>query len=102
MTELNFALLLTSAVGWSMVLTTMLCWIFHFVPGLRLRASEEGEIVGIDDAYCGEFTNDYIGLEPGLHLHRVDSSEHSSRDFARAPQSQLPVDEKVGGVRVDV
>lgn len=27
----------------------------HYIPGLRLRASEEAEIVGIDDAYIGEF-----------------------------------------------
>jgi ammonium transporter, Amt family len=76
----------------------MLCWIFHIVPGLGLRASEEGEIVGIDDAYCGEFTNDYIRLDPGLHMHRVDSSEHSSHDPTRVPQGELSGNEKVGGI----
>ncbi|PPQ82346.1 hypothetical protein CVT24_002317 [Panaeolus cyanescens] len=27
----------------------------HYIPGLRLRASEEAEIHGIDDAKMGEF-----------------------------------------------
>jgi len=35
----------------------------HFIPGLRLRASEEAEIIGIDDAEMGEFAYDYVGLE---------------------------------------
>lgn len=35
----------------------------HFIPGLRLRASEQAEILGIDDAEMGEFAYDYVGLE---------------------------------------
>lgn len=35
----------------------------HFTPGLRLRATEQAEILGIDDAEMGEFAYDYVGLE---------------------------------------
>ena len=35
----------------------------HFIPGLSLKASEEAEILGIDDAEMGEFAYDYVGLE---------------------------------------
>jgi Amt family ammonium transporter len=35
----------------------------HFTPSLRLRASEESEMLGIDDAEMGEFAYDYVGLE---------------------------------------
>lgn len=35
----------------------------HYTPGLRLRASEQAEILGIDDAEMGEFAYDYVGLE---------------------------------------
>lgn len=35
----------------------------HYIPGLSLRASEEAEILGIDDAEMGEFAYDYVGLE---------------------------------------
>ena len=35
----------------------------HFIPGLSLRASEQAEILGIDDAEMGEFAYDYVGLD---------------------------------------
>jgi ammonium transporter, Amt family len=35
----------------------------HFTPGLRLRCSEEAEILGIDDTEMGEFAYDYVGVE---------------------------------------
>jgi len=35
----------------------------HLIPCLRLRASEEAEIVGIDDAEMGEFAYDYVESE---------------------------------------
>lgn len=85
---------------------------FHFIPFLRLRASEEAEIVGIDDSYLGEFTHDYIGLDPELRLHRVDDYDHDSQGHGKgtsltaAPGGELTGDkvgnEKVGGGRVDV
>lgn len=50
----------------------------HFIPGLRLRASEEAEILGIDDAEMGEFAYDYVGLEQEIG-HTV-SSDVMARD----------------------
>ena len=35
----------------------------HYIPGLSLRANEEAEILGIDDAEMGEFAYDYVELE---------------------------------------
>ncbi|KAF8661215.1 hypothetical protein AX16_001495 [Volvariella volvacea WC 439] len=52
-----------AGVAYSFVMTTIILWIMHFIPGLRLRASETDEIVGIDDAEMGEFAYDYVGLE---------------------------------------
>jgi len=49
--------------GYSFVMTTIILWIMHFIPGLKLRASENDEIIGIDDAEMGEFAYDYVGLE---------------------------------------
>lgn len=50
---------LTAGFAYTFVMTTIICWLLHFIPGLRLRASEEAEIIGIDDAYLGEFAYDY-------------------------------------------
>jgi Amt family ammonium transporter len=53
--------------GYSFTMTTVILWIMHFIPGLRLRADEESEILGIDDAEMGEYAYDYVGLETELH-----------------------------------
>jgi len=49
--------------GWSFVVTTIILWVMHFIPGLRLRVEGESETLGIDDAEMGEFAYDYVGLE---------------------------------------
>jgi Amt family ammonium transporter len=64
---------ITATFAWSFTITSLICWVMHFIPGLRLRANEESEIVGIDDAYLGEFAYDYVGIDPELRLHRIGS-----------------------------
>ncbi|KAF8157217.1 ammonium transporter [Crassisporium funariophilum] len=61
-----------AGVSYSFVMTTIILWIMHFIPGLRLRASEEAEILGIDDAEMGEFAYDYVGLEQEIG-HTIDT-----------------------------
>ncbi|KJA21586.1 hypothetical protein HYPSUDRAFT_187349 [Hypholoma sublateritium FD-334 SS-4] len=61
----------TAGVSYSFVVTTLILWVMHYIPGLRLRASEEAEILGIDDAEMGEFAYDYVGLEQEIG-HSVD------------------------------
>jgi len=68
----------TSGFAYSFVVTTIIVWVMHFIPGLRLRASEEAEILGIDDAEMGEFAYDYVGLEQEIG-HTV-SSDVMARD----------------------
>jgi len=53
----------SAGMGYSFVMTTIILWIMHYIPGLSLRANEEAEILGIDDAEMGEFAYDYVGLE---------------------------------------
>jgi len=51
---------------------------FHFIPFLRLRASEEAEILGIDESYTGEATSDLTDI---LHQLHVSSSSHSTAQY---------------------
>lgn len=53
--------------GYSFSMTMVILWTMHFIPGLRLRADEDSEILGIDDAEMGEYAYDYVGLETELH-----------------------------------
>jgi Amt family ammonium transporter len=52
-----------ASLSYSLVMTTIILWIMHFIPGLALRVDEESEILGIDDAEMGEFAYDYVGLD---------------------------------------
>ena len=48
--------------AYSFLVTSLILFIMNMIPGLRLRASEEAEIQGIDDAEIGEFAYDYVEL----------------------------------------
>ncbi|CAE6453944.1 unnamed protein product [Rhizoctonia solani] len=57
-----------SAAGfaYSFIMTTLILWVFHFIPFLRLRTSEEAETVGIDENDMGESAYDFnTGQERG-------------------------------------
>ena len=47
---------------YSFSMTCLILFILNMIPGLRLRATEESEILGIDDAEIGEFAYDYVEL----------------------------------------
>jgi ammonium transporter, Amt family len=51
-----------SGGAYSFIGTCIILFIMNLIPGLRLRATEEAEILGIDDAEIGEFAYDYVEL----------------------------------------
>lgn len=42
--------------------TCLILFIMNLIPGLRLRTSEDAEILGMDDTEIGEFAYDYVEL----------------------------------------
>lgn len=48
--------------AYSFVMTCIILFVLNLIPGLRIRASEDAEILGIDDAEIGEFAYDYVEL----------------------------------------
>ncbi|KAJ3749705.1 ammonium transporter [Lentinula detonsa] len=52
-----------AALSYSFVMTTIILWLMHFIPFLRMRSTEEAEIMGLDEYDMGEFAYDYVGLE---------------------------------------
>lgn len=73
---------------YSFVGTSLILFIMNMIPGLTLRATEEAEILGIDDAEIGEFAYDYVELTREV-LNDVDgegasvfSNDHGVRDYA--------------------
>lgn len=51
-----------SGAAYSFGGTCIILFIMNLIPGLSLRATEEAEILGIDDAEIGEFAYDYVEL----------------------------------------
>ncbi|MCJ1305124.1 hypothetical protein MMC08_007938 [Hypocenomyce scalaris] len=45
---------------YAFVMSTILAYIINYIPGLHLRASEEAELLGMDDDQLGEFAYDYV------------------------------------------
>ena len=70
---------LTDAVtgfSYSFGMTCIILFIMNLTPGLSLRASEEAEIIGIDEAEIGEFAYDFVEKERDyVHLmeRRIDA-----------------------------
>jgi Amt family ammonium transporter len=79
-------------MAYTAVLTYILLFIVDHIPGLSLRANEESEIVGIDEAECGELGYDYVSLRRDLDDNHVENnsglthveSRHSSNAEKKA------------------
>jgi len=65
---------LTDAVtgfSYSFGMTCIILFVMNLIPGLSLRATEEAEIIGIDEAEIGEFAYDFVEKERDyVHLPR--------------------------------
>ncbi|KAG9249658.1 ammonium transporter 1 [Emericellopsis atlantica] len=48
--------------AYSFVGTALILFVLNLIPGLRIRASEDSEILGMDDTEIGEFAYDYVEL----------------------------------------
>ncbi|KAK4699001.1 ammonium transporter, Amt family, partial [Phenoliferia sp. Uapishka_3] len=98
--------------GWTFVMTYIIMYIINIIPGCHFRASEEAEIVGMDEAECGEWAYDYAyqrrhvedGMGPALQqgekqeMRQVndaskgsDSTSHQSAVDERERGSAVPV-----------
>ncbi|KAL8832202.1 MAG: hypothetical protein Q9191_000418 [Dirinaria sp. TL-2023a] len=64
----------------------------NFIPGLGLRASEEAEVLGMDDAEIGEFAYDYVELTRdvvnGDIIDDIDSKYSGERESSVEPHEK--------------
>ncbi|KAF2012184.1 ammonium transporter-like protein [Aaosphaeria arxii CBS 175.79] len=51
---------IVAATAYSFVVSALLAFAIDKIPGLHLRASEEAELLGMDDDQLGEFAYDYV------------------------------------------
>ncbi|KIW67898.1 hypothetical protein PV04_07113 [Phialophora macrospora] len=73
-----------TGMAYSFVLSCIILFILNFIPGLHLRASEQEEIMGMDETEIGEFAYDYVELSRDV----VNGLEQDTTAAARdAPSS---------------
>jgi Amt family ammonium transporter len=51
---------IVACTAYSFVMSALIAYAINFIPGLKLRASEEAELLGMDDDQLGEFAYDYV------------------------------------------
>ena len=51
---------IVAATAYAFVMSAIIAYGINFIPGLHLRASEEAELLGMDDDQLGEFAYDYV------------------------------------------
>lgn len=51
---------IVACTGYAFVMALIIAYAINFIPGLHLRASEEAELLGMDDDQLGEFAYDYV------------------------------------------
>jgi len=51
---------IVACTAYAFTVSALLAFIINKIPGLHLRASEEAELLGMDDDQLGEFAYDYV------------------------------------------
>jgi Amt family ammonium transporter len=51
---------IVACTAYAFVVSGLLAFVVNKIPGLHLRASEEAELLGMDDDQLGEFAYDYV------------------------------------------
>lgn len=51
---------IVAAVAYAFVMSYLIASAVNYMPGLKLRASDEAELLGMDDDQLGEFAYDYV------------------------------------------
>jgi Amt family ammonium transporter len=82
-----------SGMAYSFFGTCIILFILNLIPGLSLRAPEEDEIMGIDDAEIGEFAYDYVEVRRDI-ITGIESSETGSKRTV-TPTGEHAIETKV-------
>ena len=71
---------IVAASAYTFVVSLILAYAINFIPGLHLRASEEAELLGMDDDQLGEFAYDYVEVRRD-YLAWTPAKAHPSGDI---------------------
>ncbi|KAJ5771002.1 uncharacterized protein N7511_003053 [Penicillium nucicola] len=82
-----------SGFAYSFFGTCIILFLMNLIPGLSLRAPEEDEIMGIDDAEIGEFAYDYVEIRRDI-VNGVEAEESASKRTMTPTNENTTIDTK--------
>jgi Amt family ammonium transporter len=80
-----------SGMAYSFVVSCAILFLLNFIPGLHLRASEQEEIMGMDETEIGEFAYDYVELSRDV----VNGLDHDVEQGATAARASSVSDKEL-------
>jgi Amt family ammonium transporter len=77
---------IVAVTAYAFVISAILAFVIDKIPGLHLRASEEAELLGMDDDQLGEFAYDYVEVRRDYLAWTPASQNHGAN--ADVPQGE--------------
>ena len=78
-----------TGMAYSFTVSCLILFILNFIPGFHLRASEQEEIMGMDETEVGEFAYDYVELSRDV-VNGVEEQEMmTAANDSRESQAEL-------------
>ncbi|KAH0260650.1 ammonium transporter, partial [Aureobasidium melanogenum] len=81
---------IAAVTAYSFVVSAAIAFVINKIPGLHLRASEEAELLGMDDDQLGEFAYDYV------EVRRDYLAWTPARDQPETTEHQIPQGDRHG------
>ncbi|OAQ97139.1 hypothetical protein LLEC1_00744, partial [Akanthomyces lecanii] len=77
---------IVTASAYAFVMSAIIAKLIDFIPGLKLRASEEAELLGMDDDQHGEFSYDYVEVRRDFLAWSPQTGEPAGEGTTIEPQ----------------
>jgi len=81
---------IVACTAYAFVVSALLAYGVNYIPGLHLRASEEAELLGMDDDQLGEFAYDYVEVRRDYLAWTPASKDQNGVDV------DMPADQRHG------
>ena len=78
--------IIIAASAYAFVMSAIIAKVIDLIPGLKLRASEEAELLGMDDDQHGEFSYDYVEVRRDFLAWSPPSGDHAHAGEVIEPQ----------------
>lgn len=79
---------IVAATAYAFVVSAIIAYGIDKIPGLHLRASEEAELLGMDDDQLGEFAYDYVEVRRDYLAWTPAHTESHEADNTSIPQGE--------------